>query len=239
MAEETTTTESQTTEAGEQNTQAAATTTTEGEGTQGQAAGDKTTQTPPDEAILGKFKDVDALKKGYTELEKAYHAKAPKEYAVDMIEDDNFKLNREDPIFKEFTTAAKAANLTQAQAEAMLGVYKKDILSKTLNAQDEIKKLGADGQEQVNTVRNFLSNNLSKQNFDAFAPLISNASFVRAIQELRSKLRAQHVPGSPPGGHNGAPSQETRDTWMRENWEKLKANDPVTLKQFDEIFKDA
>lgn len=194
---------------------------------------------PADEKILGKFKDVEALKNGYTELEKAFHGKAPAEYAFDTVEGEDFKFERNDPMFKEFATVAKAENLSQKQVDAVLNVYKKEILSKTLNAAEEIKKLGPDGQEQVNTVRNWLSNNMSKQSFDAFAPFINSSQFVRAMQELKGKLRQQHVPGQPPGGHQGGgSSQEMRDSWMRNNWDKLKSGDPATKKEFDEIFKD-
>ncbi len=201
--------------------------------------------TPPteaqsaDELILGKFKTVDDLKKSYTELEKSFHGKAPNEYVIDTIEDDVFKFQRDSVEFKDFIVAAKEANLSQAQVEAVLGIYKKEFMSKTLNPVDEIKKLGADGQEQVNTLRNWLSNTLSKQSFDAIVPAIVSSQFVRAMQELKGKLRQQPVPNQPPGGHiDGASSQETKDSWMAENFQKIKAGDPATLKEFDRLFSE-
>lgn len=195
----------------------------------------------PDEAlILGKFKTVDDLSKSYTELEGKLHGKVPKEYNFDALEDDKFKWKKDSDEYKGFIEMAKERRLSQEQAEGIMESYKKAKMAEWRDPSKEIEKLGVDGKEQVAITAQWLQNNLSPESYEAMRGVAGTAEFVKALQELKGKLKQQKTyAGAGTGGKvSGSQAAEKARQFATDNWDKMRDN-PVLQREYQQLIQDA
>jgi hypothetical protein len=103
---------------------------------------------------LGKYKTVNDLAKGYTELTNKLREKGqaepPPEYKFDFSKHDSLKdvFDGEHGLLKTFLPVFKEAKLSQDQANALVEAFAKNELAQMVNPEAELQKLGTPEQQQ-------------------------------------------------------------------------------------------
>ena len=153
-----------------------------------------------------KYKTVEAQAKAYGELEGRFGAftGAPEEYELhisDELKEAGFNVDPEDPVVQEFSKWAKESNLSQEGYNGLLEM-KGMLDAAEAKAQEdqmaeEIKSLGAQGQERIGNINAWANANLPADMIDGFNSMVTNAASVAAIEALISKTR--NAPISPEG----------------------------------------
>jgi hypothetical protein len=144
-----------------------------------------------------KFKTVADLAKSNQELEKRL-GNVPDEY-------DFSKSRYLDPDyvpFQEFKQVAKDKRVPQDVIDKMLESVDKYMDEFTVDMQEEINKLGPNGQERLVTLNNWAKANLSKNSYEALTNNLRDADSVKALEELRTKFMTNTT--QVPNGNDGA-----------------------------------
>lgn len=129
------------------------------------------------ELIFGKFKDMDAATEGYKTLEsengklrRERAPEAPEVYEYNFTEDNDLKDVvpqdfdfANDPLLKQLEPAFKELNITQEQASKLVGEYLKYEVSLQTNPADELAKLGPNGNQVVEDVKNFSQKHFNEE----------------------------------------------------------------------------
>lgn len=131
-----------------------------------------------DHLYAGKYKTAEDLEKGYKEVVQKLTEKrpgAPEEYKFDFSESETLK-NVEmsldnDPTYQKMIPLFKELNLTQEQAQAIVGTYMETAYEGIPDIGEEMKKLGPNANEIITKVNNFVA----KQVPEKFRPLVEQA----------------------------------------------------------------
>lgn len=148
-----------------------------------------------DEGMPGKGPRPDYLKEkyGYVQAKqaKAYEdaekrlgglKAAPDEYSFEEFQEN---IDRDNDTIKNFISFAKENKLQQDQFNKILKTFVDYDKSRQPKVDDEIAKLGQDGMQKVNTVTNWIKNNLTPQAQKALEKLPVRAEVVQMLDELR------------------------------------------------------
>jgi hypothetical protein len=153
-----------------------------------------------------KYKTVEAQAKAYGELEGRFGAftGAPEEYELhisDELKEAGFNVDPEDPVVQEFSKWAKESNLSQDGYNGLIEMKGMLDAAEAKAHEDkmaeEIKSLGAQGQERIGNINAWANANLPADMIDGFNSMVTNAASVAAIETLISKTR--NAPISPEG----------------------------------------
>lgn len=175
-----------------------------------------------------KFKTVADLGKSYSELEKKVGI-APDDY-------DFSKSRYLDPDyapFQELKQVAKEKRVPQEVMDKMIESVDKYMDEFSTDPNEEIKKLGDNGKERLETLDNWAKANFSKESYEALVNSLRDAGSIRALEELRGKMMS-NVPHVPNGnGETTSPSATLDDIRLElsNNLEKYE-KDPVYRKDW-------
>lgn len=162
------------------------------------------------EFMLEKFKTLDAQAKGYSELEKQFGAftGAPEEYKLNVPEGVEGEFDMEDPMLKAGMEFAKANNMNQEGFDQMVGMFINGQVADQALAKDaEIEALGTNADQRINTVNQFLQNNMEADVYKEIQPLVNSADSVKLLEAVINATAPRVAPidgGSNPDGFTKA-----------------------------------
>lgn len=130
-----------------------------------------------------KFKTVADLSKSYSELEKRVGV-PPENYDFTKSK----FLDADYAPFQELQTLAKEKRVPQEFIDGMLSSIDKYMDEFTVDMNEEMKKLGENGQERVKTLDNWAKANLSQNAYEALTGSLTNAESIKALEELRGRM---------------------------------------------------
>lgn len=168
----------------------------------------KGTGTKP-EFMLDKFKSLDEQAKGYGELEKKFGAftGAPDEYKLTVPEGVDGEFDAEDPLLKAGIEFAKESNMSQEAFDKMVGMWiKHSVDGEAQGKEVEIQALGANADARLQTVNNFLENNLDADQYKKIEPLMTTAQSIQIVEMLVNAT----APKVPPIGGGDNPEGLTK-----------------------------
>jgi hypothetical protein len=156
------------------------------------------------EYLLPKYKTVEAQAKAYTEAEKRLGAftGAPKEgYDLSFLE--SAPVDSESPQLKKFLETATELNISQDAVQTLLGIYAEYEGARIPNMEEELKKLGSEGKQQLGILNQWAKNNLSEEEYNLFTNRITTAEDVKLFMTLRGLTKSATVPTKPGSGSVG------------------------------------
>lgn len=160
--------------------------------------------------LNSKFKSVADLGKSYSELEKRVGT-APDTYDFsrhNWIEPDYAP-------FQELQDLAKSKRVPKEVMDKMLDSMDSYLNEYTVNADEEIAKLGDNAKERLTVLNNWAKSNLSSESFGALTASLRTAEGVKAIEEIRSKMMSNEST-IPTGSDHGGEGPESVDAIKQE-----------------------
>lgn len=179
--------------------------------------------------LQDKFKNMGAQAKAFVELETRFgaHKGAPTEYNLDFIKETGVEIDPNQPQFKEFIELSKEENISQSYFQKAISKYIELEKVKTPNMEEERAKLGPDGAEKMNTIRQWAVNTLPADEAQALCYAATSAAFVRALDKLRNGVQPNAIPTDPQMVPKSIPvntvSQLRQE--MTDNYDKYKVNE--------------
>lgn len=143
-----------------------------------------------------KYKTAAEVAKAYSELEKKLGV-APDEY--------EFKSKYLDPDyapFQDLQKLAKEKRVPKEVVDMMIDSVDKYMSEFDIDPNEEIKKLGDNGEERVNTLDNWAKANFSKEAYATLSGSMRTAESIKVLEELRGKIMSNTA--QIPTGNNGA-----------------------------------
>lgn len=149
-----------------------------------------------------KFKTAADLGKSYAELEKKISA-VPEEYNI-----QSKFLDKDYQPIQEFLSLAKEKRVPKEVVDKMVDSFDKYIDQYNVNPEEEIKKLGTDGQERMKILDNWAKANLSESAYKALTNDVKSADAIKALEELRGKMMS-NAPVIPNGNDSSTNNVQT------------------------------
>ncbi len=151
------------------------------------------------EYLLDKYKSVDEQAQGYKEIfdKLSAHQGAPVEYNLDFIKESGVEIDPNQPQFKEFMELSKEENISQKYFQQAISKYIELEKVRMPNLEEERAKLGPDGAEMMNTIRQWAINNMPADEAEALCYMAVSAAGVRALDRLRNGSQPSSVPTDP------------------------------------------
>ncbi len=148
------------------------------------------------EYLLEKYSSVDAQAQGYKEIfdKLSAHQGAPVEYNLDFIKETGVEIDPNQPQFKEFMELSKEENISQKYFQQAISKYIELEKVRTPNLEEERAKLGPDGAETMNTIRQWAINNMPADEAQALCYMAVSAAGVRALDRLRNNSQPSSIP---------------------------------------------
>lgn len=189
--------------------------------------------------LLDNFKTVAEQAKAYKNAQKLIgRAKqlenivgAPDTYEVPDDLADNEIVNK----YAEFV---KSHGLNQDFFNAGLNIVKEIEQSKQTKAEEEIAKLGENGQERLSTVKNWLVNNFDDKIIQGLSNLPMKAEIIEFFEGVKSMSTDRKVPSNYITATPRSESIEDLRKEMRENVDKIK-KDPHYASELNKRFLKA
>lgn len=163
-------------------------------------------ESPEQELVFGKYKDIDAAQDAFKTLEsengrlrREKSPTAPDEYAFDFADDADVKdIYGEhdfsnDPMAQAILPVFKEANLTQDQANAVIKAYGLHEKSKMVDFDAEVAKVDG-GMETVSQVESFVQKNFTSSEQGILASIATSAEGLMFIKNHMMKAKA--MPGT-------------------------------------------
>ena len=150
--------------------------------------------------------DVEGMAKQLLELRKKMSQgkhKAPNDGNYDMSAVDG--IPDDDPLLKDFTDFARENGFTQDQFDQITGMFRQHagemFETMELNAQQEMDKLGKNGDKIIKAVSQYISKLsssgvLNEDETNALIDAANNADVVRAINKLREANGERSIPST-------------------------------------------
>ncbi len=168
-----------------------------------------------------KFKTVADLAKSNAELERKLGT-PPDEY--DFSKSKHLTPNYEP--FIELGKLSKEKRVPKEVMDKMVDSLDKYIGESKVNPEVEIKKLGDNGQERLNTLDNWLTANFSKEAVQAITSTPRTADTIKALEEFRGKMMSSNpqVPTGNQGTIAGSASLDDIKMELSANLGKYKTD---------------
>jgi len=161
----------------------------------------KEEETPTEETketlLAGKFKTTEDLEKSYTELQSTFSKKlgafegAPEAYEGESIEAILGAIEQGEGdagVFNALQEWGKDNQLSQDGLVQLYGNYQEMIQERTeTRYNQEMEKLGQDGQARLDNVYGFLEAQLGDKS-QAIVPFLSSADSIEAVEMLMKKM---------------------------------------------------
>jgi len=168
-----------------------------------------------------KFKTAADLAKSYHELEKRVGT-APDSYDFSTSK----YLDADYAPFQELQDLAKSRKVPKDVMDKVVDSMDRYFNEFATDEKEEIRKLGDNAQERLQTLNNWAKANLSEDSYYALTSNLRNAESVRALEELRSKFMtaSSQIPnGNDPSTTTGLTMKEVQEE-MTANLEKYKTD---------------
>lgn len=173
------------------------------------------------EWLESKFKNVAHLAESYKELEKRV-GYVPEDYDLNKSK----YLDPDYAPFQELKELAKEKRVPKEVMDKMLESIDKYMDEFSVDANEEVQKLGDNAKERLTKLNNWAKANLSQESFDALTGSIRTAEGLKALEELRGRMMENNttVPNGNEGSEsNGITLQQVRDE-LTTNLEKYKTD---------------
>lgn len=163
--------------------------------------------------LAGKYKNVDELVKGYSDLTKKLTESgklAPDNY--DLKLPAGLQVEKDDPLLKTFSDVAKKYNLPN---DAFNEFVKLKLEADAVNVPDpaaEMEKLGKNGKELVGGISKFYSSKLTAAEFDQVKGIAVTAEGVKLLDKLRKLGGNTQPPKGGDGDSKGGATPEEAET---------------------------
>ena len=141
---------------------------------------------------------IEKMAKSYTELEKTLREKgklAPETYELD--DSEAVAIDPEDEVYKGFTEAAKQANMTNAQFNAVMQYAAESGILSAPNYEEEMASLGADKDLIINGLTSFAATRLSKDEQETLNTMAYTASQAKLLHKLVRMGDSKAIPAKP------------------------------------------
>ncbi len=180
------------------------------------------------EYLKDKFTNISEQAKAFTELESRFggHKGAPEEYNLEFIKESNVAIDPNQLHFKTWLENSKKANISQEYLQETLNTFIGYDQSRTPNPEEERAKLGPDGAEKMNVLRQWAVNTLPADEAEAICYAATSAAFIRAIDKWRNGTQPTTTPADPKliPPHLPMSSVAQLNQEMTDNWEKYKSD---------------
>ena len=171
--------------------------------------------------VLEKFPTSEDQAKAYPEAEKkmgemrqqlgAFTGAPDGEYDFSGIEDIEF--DKSNALYLEATKAFKELNISQDAATQLMTLYKNELVGNQEQHAVDIKAIGPDAVQQVGTIKQWATNNLTKESADMVNSIMENPT-VEAVK-LFNELKVNKTGIQPPA------SEHTESNSSKGNLQKL------------------
>lgn len=135
------------------------------------------------EWLGSKFKTAADLAKSYSELEKRVGV-APEKYDFSKSK----YIDPEFQSFKELAEFAKGKRVPQEVMDKMLESVDMYLGEFTTDPSEELKKLGEDAPQRLQTLDNWVKANFTDEAYNALTTSIRTADGLKAMEEIRNKM---------------------------------------------------
>ncbi len=149
-----------------------------------------------------KFRDKtpEDIVKVYQELEKEHgrlkrerEPVAPEEYNFDFSQSDDAALSAVefdsgDPLLNDVTSAMREANITQEQADAIVGAYLKSQIAALPDEEAERAALGANADQIIERIQGFSANRLTPEEQAVLESWTTTAEDTKLVHKLIEML---------------------------------------------------
>lgn len=195
----------------------------------------ETVQERPD-FLLEKYKTVEDQAKAYPELQKLAGkanelqaiAGAPESYEIPEGLKDN-------PVVNEVAELFKQSGLNQEFLNKTLEIAGRHEEAQKANVADEITKLGDNGKERIDTVRQWLVNNSTQEQLLALRNVPMTAETIKLFEGFKKMTIQSGVPTNTSANTSTAESMSDLRSEMRQNHDKMK-NDPTYAAELNQRF---
>lgn len=152
-------------------------------------------QGPKPSWLKEKYTNIAAQAKAYVDAEKQLGQLGSAPEAYEFGEDSGWDATN--PYMQKFMETAKKSRMPQEAFGEMLGTLMEYEASKLPNVDVEIKKLGPNANEKIETVKRWASNNLSQEACDVLGQIGNRAEVINFLDEIRQL--GIHQASQPPG----------------------------------------
>ncbi len=148
------------------------------------------------EYLQDKYKSVEEQAKAFVALETRFgsHKGAPPEYNLEFIKESGVEIDPNQPQFKEFMELSKEENISQKYFQQAINKYIELEKVRAPNLEEERAKLGPDGAETMNKIRQWAINTLPADEAEALCNMAVSAAGVRGLDKLRNGLQPSSIP---------------------------------------------
>jgi hypothetical protein len=200
-----------------------------------EAAATEVAQDRPD-FLLEKYKTVEDQAKAYVELQKMAGrandlqaiAGAPDAYEIP----ESLKNN---PVIGEVAELFKQSGLNQEFLNKTLEIAGRHEDAQKANVADEITKLGDNGKERVDTVRQWLVNNSTQEQLLALRDVPMTAETIKLFEGFKKMTIQSGVPTNTSANTSTAESINDLRAEMKQNHGKIRA-DPIYAAELNQRF---
>lgn len=156
------------------------------------------------EWLKEKYKSAADQAKAYNELDKKLgkFQGAPETYDTTISDMPDFKFEEGDPMLSDFLKMAKDANASQEFVSSVLNHYVKTQSFYAPDPQQELEKIGVNAKQEINQLREWAGQRLSKEEMEVFGSMVTTAESFRVLQKLRRAATSQPEIAVDKGGVN-------------------------------------
>lgn len=171
--------------------------------------------------VLEKFPTSEDQAKAYPEAEKkmgelrqqlgAFTGAPSGEYDFSDIE--GIEFDNSDPLYLEATKSFKELNISQEAATKLMTLYKNELVGTHEKRESDFKAIGSDAVQQVGTIKQWATNNLTSESADMVNTMMANPT--PASVKFFNELKVTNTGIKPPA------SEHTEVGSSKDNLQKL------------------
>lgn len=205
-------------------------------------------ETQEEKLLAGKYKTVEDLEKGYSELSKKVREKAPEapeEYKYEFdSEDERLQIAlkdwnpSEDPLVQALDPLFKKHNLSQEAVAEIAQAYLGMAVEGQVDPGEERKKLGADADKVISRVEQFVNNRFSAEEQQIAASVAETAEGLKFLNKLVDMTRERPVPAEAQQGPMKSPEELEQQAHALRKEPNFMSN-PKMQKQYEELMDKA
>ena len=175
----------------------------------------------PEWLDTSKYKSVVEAAKGVKGLRQKLggFTGAPDKYSYEQPESiEHVQLNTEDPLYQKFEKFARQSNMSQEYFNECVNLYlgeeNKYVQDEMGNKEKEMGKLGSNGEDRLNKVRNWITSNIPEKYHNTLASMVVNAEQIEVLEFLQQKTFDSSMPSK--GTDNGSlrPAMELNEIYQ-------------------------
>lgn len=191
------------------------------------------------EFLLDKYTSIEDQAKAYPELLKQFgdFKGAPENYDLTALPEH---LNKESPLIKGMAEFFKKKNLSQEGFVEAINVYAKlaEEFSE-VKPQEIMQELGAQANEIVGRVGNWIKNNFSPEEQAVMKSWSISAKDIQLLDKLRASSPLSRAPTTNDfQGHYGFETLKAVEAEKAQNWDRYR-NDPAYAAEISRRYQDA